>query len=173
LDDDAGVRALYAAHGRELHGFALRCLGDAGLAQEAVQEVFVRAWRAADRYDPSRASMRTWLFAIARTTVIDLARARGARPQLAPAPAAVADEPGEPAEVDRLADAWVVDAALRSLGEDHRAAILAVHHRGLGYEEAGRELGVPAGTVKSRVFYGLRAMRTALEELGWSEVPGG
>jgi RNA polymerase sigma-70 factor, ECF subfamily len=167
------VRALYAAHGRELHGFAMRSLGDAGLAQEAVQEVFVRAWRAADRYDPTRASMRTWLFAIARTTVIDMARARGSRPQLAAAAATPNEEPGSPADVDRLADTWIVEAALRTLGDDHRAAILAVHHRGLGYEEAGRELGVPAGTVKSRVFYGLRAMKTALLELGWGEANDG
>ena len=58
LSDDVGLRAAYAAHGSELYRFALRGLGDAGLAQDAVQETFLRAWRAADKYDPALASLR-------------------------------------------------------------------------------------------------------------------
>jgi len=58
-----------------------RALNDDGLAEEAVQETFLRAWRAADRYDPQRSSLRTWMFAIARNVTIDLARARSARPE--------------------------------------------------------------------------------------------
>jgi RNA polymerase sigma-70 factor (ECF subfamily) len=60
---------------------AHRALNDDGLAQEAVQETFLRAWRAADRYDPKRSSLRTWMFAIARNVTIDLARARSVRPE--------------------------------------------------------------------------------------------
>src|ERR687891_574390 len=75
------VREAYAAHARELYGFAHRSLGDAGLAEEAVQETFVRAWRAGDRFDPEIGSLRTWLFAIVRNIIIDLSRARAARPR--------------------------------------------------------------------------------------------
>ena len=60
---------------------AHRALNDDGLAEEVVQETFLRAWRAADRYDAQRSSLRTWMFAIARNVTIDLARARSARPQ--------------------------------------------------------------------------------------------
>ena len=74
LANDDGVRAVYAAHGPELYRFAVRSLGDRGLAEEAVQETFVRAWRAADRFDDELGSLRTWLFAIVRNVVIDLAR---------------------------------------------------------------------------------------------------
>src|SRR5215469_1195398 len=83
LANDDGVRAVYAAHGPELYRFALRSLGDRGLAEEAVQETFVRAWQAADRFDESLGSLRTWLFAIIRNVVIDMSRARSVRPALA------------------------------------------------------------------------------------------
>src|SRR5204863_365647 len=80
---DDGVRSVYAAHGGELYRFARRALGDDGLAEEAVQETFVRAWQAADRFDERLGSLRTWLFAILRNVVIDLSRARAVRPPLA------------------------------------------------------------------------------------------
>src|SRR6476646_3127679 len=83
LATDDGVRAVYAAHGGELYRFARRALGDAGLAEEAVQEAFLRAWQAAERFDDRLGSLRTWLFAILRNVVIDLSRARAVRPRLA------------------------------------------------------------------------------------------
>ena len=79
LTRERDVREAYAAHSGELYGFALRSLNDAGLAEEAVQETFLRAWRAGERYDPQIGSLRTWLFAILRNVVIDLGRARAAR----------------------------------------------------------------------------------------------
>jgi RNA polymerase sigma-70 factor (ECF subfamily) len=79
LANDDGVRAVYAAHGPELYRFAFRSLNDRGLAEEAVQETFVRAWQAADRFDDALGSLRTWLFAIIRNVVIDLSRARSER----------------------------------------------------------------------------------------------
>ena len=79
LGSEAALRAAYAAHGAELYRFALRQLGDDGLAQEVVQEVFLRAWRRADSFDPSVASLRVWLFAIARNAVIDEARRAAGR----------------------------------------------------------------------------------------------
>ena len=80
LTRERDVREAYAAHSGELYGFAVRSLGDAGLAEEAVQETFLRAWRAGERFDPQIGSLRTWLFAILRNVVIDLGRARAARP---------------------------------------------------------------------------------------------
>lgn len=164
---DAAVRAAYAAHGPELHRFALRALGDSGLAEEAVQEAFVRAWRSSHRYDPARASQRTWLFAILRNVVIDLARARRVRPPLS------AREDGTEAVTDdgieQALTRWQVEAALAALGADHRRALVEVHWRGRPYAEVAAELGVPEGTVKSRVHHGLRAMRSALEGQGWGD----
>jgi RNA polymerase sigma-70 factor (ECF subfamily) len=162
LKDEQDVREAYAAHGGEMYGFALRSLGDSGLAEEAVQEAFLRAWRAGDRFDPGIGSMRTWLFAILRNVVIDLGRARAARPGPA--------EPGlEPAH-DPLEEAllsWQVEEALRRIGDQHRQVLVETYLRGRPYSEVAIELGIPEGTVKSRVYYGLRALRNALEELGY------
>jgi RNA polymerase sigma-70 factor (ECF subfamily) len=162
LTGETGVREAYAAHGGELFGFALRSLGDRGMAEEAVQETFVRAWRAGDRFDPELGSLRTWLFAILRNVVIDLGRARSARREvLDEAPEGV-DEPLEQALL-----AWQVEEALRRIGESHRRVIVETYFRGRPYAELAAELGVPEGTIKSRVYYGLRALRNALEELGY------
>ena len=166
LPDDA-LRAAYDAHGAELYRFARRSLGDASLAEDAVQEAFLRAWRASATYDPARASQRTWLFAILRNVVIDLARARRARPPLAdgtPSADGVADD-----EFEHALNAWQVESALAELDDDHRRVLVEIHWRGRPYHEVADDLGIPAGTVKSRVYYGLRAMRTNLEAQGWRD----
>jgi RNA polymerase sigma-70 factor (ECF subfamily) len=169
LASDDGVRTVYAAHGSELYRFALRSLGDAGLAEEAVQETFLRAWQAAERFDETLGSLRTWLFAIVRNVVIDLSRARAVRPELASvvSQANTTDAPGAD-DIDRILMAWQVEEALRMIGEEHRVAIVEVHYKSRSYADVAVDLGVPVGTVKSRVFYALKAMRLALEELGWS-----
>ncbi len=161
------ARAAYAAHGAELYRFALRQLGDEGAAQDVVQEVFLRAWRAADSYDPQLAGLRTWLFAIARNVVVDEARRFAVRPwQRALADDAGADVPVDAGLDERVVDAWVVEEALGRLGTDHRVAIVQTHLRGRPHGEVAAELGIPVGTLRSRVFYGLKALRLALEEMG-------
>jgi RNA polymerase sigma-70 factor (ECF subfamily) len=169
LASDAGVRAVYAAHGPELYRFALRSLGDRGLAEEAVQEVFVRAWQAADRFDDALGSLRTWLFAIVRNVVIDLSRARAVRPLLAGPYEDAVGEPWEAEALDRMLNTWQVEEALRKVSEEHRRVLVEVHYKGRPYADVADALGVPVGTVKSRVFYALKAMRLALEELGWTD----
>jgi RNA polymerase sigma-70 factor (ECF subfamily) len=165
---DAALRAAYDAHGPELFRFARRSLGDAGLAEDAVQEAFLRAWRASATYDPARASQRTWLFAILRNVVIDLARARRARPPLARRDDAAAEQVADD-ELDRVVTTWQVETALADLDDDHRRVLVEVHWRGRPYGDVARELGIPAGTVKSRVYYGLRAVRATLEAQGWRD----
>lgn len=161
----AELRADYAG---PLHAFALRRLGDRRAAEEVVQDTLVRAWRHADRFDPRRGSEAAWLFAIAGNLVIDRLRRRGARPV-----AAGVDPPDvdrttslDDAEVDRILETWQVADALARLSDDHRHAIVLCHHRGHSVAEAATILGIPEGTVKSRVHYGLKALRVRLEEQG-------
>ena len=168
LATDDGVRAVYAAHGPELYRFAMRSLGDRGLAEEAVQETFVRAWRASDRFDDALGSLRTWLFAIVRNVVIDLSRARAVRPGLSSVDAGSDDGLFVDEAFDQVLTAWQVEEALRMLSEEHRAALVEVHYNARSYNEVAAGLGVPVGTIKSRVYYALKAMRLALEELGWN-----
>jgi RNA polymerase sigma-70 factor (ECF subfamily) len=169
--DTEWITAAYAAHGRELYRFAYRSLGDRGLAEEAVQTAYLRAWRAADRFDDQLGSLRTWLFAIARNVIVDLARARTVRPPVAGRNAANTDERDAHAgdELERLLVSWQVEEALRKLSPEHRVVLVETYYRARPYSDVATELGVPVGTVKSRVFYALRALRLALEELGWQE----
>jgi RNA polymerase sigma-70 factor, ECF subfamily len=169
LASDAGVRTVYAAHGAELYRFAFRSLGDRGLAEEAVQETFVRAWQASDRFDDALGSLRTWLFAIVRNVVIDLSRARAVRPSLAAESTTTTDLGDLSDDIDRVLTSWQVEEALRMLSDEHRSALVEVHYKGRAYGDVAADLGVPVGTVKSRVYYALKAMRLALEELGWSD----
>src|SRR5256885_1437715 len=128
LATDDGVRAVYAAHGPELYRFAVRSLGDRGLAEEAVQETFVRAWRAADRFDDALGSLRTWLFAIVRNVVIDLSRARAVRPGLA-AGRSTNDTIVLDDDVERVLVAWQVEEALQKLSDGHRAPPVEVKYK--------------------------------------------
>ena len=164
LADEAAVASAYRAHGPELYRAAVRSLGDAPLAEEAVQEVFVRAWRAADRYDPMLSSLRTWLFAILRNVVIDLGRARAARPVVAESKIEPSVEP-----IEETLLAWQVEEAMRRIGDQHREILVETYYRGRPYAEVAGELGIPVGTVKSRVYYALRALRIALEEMGYED----
>ena len=142
LTRDSDVREAYSAHAGELYGFALRSLEDPGLAEEAVQDTFLRAWRAGERFDPQIGSLRTWLFAILRNVVIDLGRARASRPV---ATGDVPDVGHEPLEEMLLS--WQVEEALRRIGDQHRRVLVETYLRGRPYAEVAAELGVPEGTV--------------------------
>src|SRR5665811_390723 len=80
LRDEDQVHRTYVLYGPQIYRFLLRGLGDPGAAQDVLQETFLKAWRFADRYDPDLASLRVWLFGIARNAMIDHARAARARP---------------------------------------------------------------------------------------------
>ena len=169
LGDEAGLRAAYAAHGAELYRMAHRALGDAGMAEEAVQETFLRAWRAADRYDPALSSLRTWMFAIARNVVIDLARARSSRPRPAELGPEQAGRPEAQDPIEGALRSWGIEEGLRRISREHRQAIVETYYCGRSCAEVAAETGVPEGTMRSRLFYGLKSLRLALEKMGWTE----
>src|ERR671930_1109012 len=144
LADERDIREAYAAHAGELYGFAVRSLNDHGLAEEAVQETFLRAWRAGRRFDPELGSLRTWLFAILRNVVIDLGRARAARPRVA---ADLPEQGHEPFEDVLLT--WQVEEALRRIGEQHRPGPGSTIRAGSPCRCSGREAPGPWGPRQS------------------------
>jgi RNA polymerase sigma-70 factor (ECF subfamily) len=155
-----------------MYRFALRSLGDPGAAQDAVQETFLRAWRAADRFDPQRASLRGWLFAILRNVVVDHFRAERSRPRLRVVDstrdeglAVTSSQSADPDSSDQVVRSWVVEEALRRIGVDHREAIVQTYLLDRSYEAVAADLGIPTSTLRSRVFYGLKALRVVLEEM--------
>jgi len=157
------MRTAINAYSGEMFGFAQRALGDRGLAEDAVQETFIRAWRATRRFDPALGSQRTWLFAILRNVVIDASRRRTAVPTAARGDDAIEDQ------IDELLRSWVIDEALRRLTTEHRQAVIEVAYRGRPAVELAVELAVPESTVRTRLFYGLKALRLTLDELGWHD----
>lgn len=160
------VRALYARHAAPLLGYVLRLNGgDRGSAEDIVQETLVRAWRNPDALAEHHGSIRPWLYTVARHLVIDGHRARKARPPEV-GEAALAALPGDD-DLDRALESWAVADAIGVLGSDHRAVLLETYYRGRSVGEAAAVLGIPAGTVKSRTYYALRALKLALEERGW------
>jgi RNA polymerase sigma-70 factor (ECF subfamily) len=163
MADDAFIRALYAEHGGALLRYALHLTsGDRQKAEDLLQETIVRAWRHPEALADRPA--RPWLFAVARNLAVDAYRARQSRPP----------EAGQEAfetlpvhdDADRTLESWAVAEALASLRPDHRAVIVETYYRGCSVAEAATTLGIPPGTVKSRTYYALRALKLALQERG-------
>jgi RNA polymerase sigma-70 factor (ECF subfamily) len=162
-DQDALLRTLADEHGPDLFRFALRQTRDRELAEDIVQETLARAWRHPGRIAAGRDAARAWLFTVARNLVIDDARSARRRRELG-----VEEVPERPVDdgVDAVLDRMLVFDALASLSRDHRAVIVAAHYLGRSVREIAEQEGVAEGTVKSRLHYGMRALRLALQERG-------
>jgi len=167
--DEEFVRALYDQHARPLFGYALRLTGgDRQRAEDVVQETLLRAWRHPEKLERTPDAVRPWLFTVARNIAVDAYRARRARP-LEAGPDGI-DLVAVDDEVDRALEAWQVTDALATLSVDHRQVLIETYYRGRSVAEAAATLGIPPGTVKSRTYYALRALRLVLEERGVTEL---
>jgi RNA polymerase sigma-70 factor (ECF subfamily) len=165
--DPDTIRVLYQRYGRLVHAVAYKVLGDVGLAEDATQQTFVQAWRAAGSYDPSRA-LGAWLASIARRAAIDVYRRerrhRGveaidsADPSL---PALVTSPPS----VEEIHDVWEVREALDKLPDQDRELIRLQHYGELTHTEIASQLEIPLGTVKSRSFRAHRRLAGLLGHL--------
>ncbi|MGN9907669.1 RNA polymerase sigma factor [Phytohabitans sp. LJ34] len=156
------MASAYAVHAGELLGFCRRSLRDYAAAEDVVQEVFMRAWRHCHRFEPGVASLRTWLFAIARNAVIDVVRAGRRRAWQLLDHHDLGQLPTPDHDLNQLFDWELLAAALDRISVDHRTIIAGFYLRQRTYEELASELGIPMGTVKSRLYYALRTLRAAL-----------
>jgi RNA polymerase sigma-70 factor (ECF subfamily) len=168
--DQSALSELYDRFGRVAYGVALRILRDEKLAEDAVQEAFLTAWRNADRFMPERAKASTWLLTFVHRRAVDLVRREDRRrvetltEQLESAATGSAEE-----------DAWLrfererVQAALRQLPDQQREALELAYYGGFSQSELADRLGQPVGTIKSRMFTGLARLRELLAEPGPGE----
>jgi RNA polymerase sigma-70 factor (ECF subfamily) len=161
--DDSGD-AWLAAYQRPLVGFVLPIVnGDLQAAEDVVQETMLRGWQHADELRPEQAA--SWLHKVARNIAIsNYHRRRRARPREMPL-----DEASVPAAgdgLDGMVDAMVIASALDALTTDHRQVIVELYYRRRSVAEVAELLSIPEGTVRSRCFYGLRALRKTLEDQG-------
>lgn len=158
------VRELYHRYSGRLYGLGLKLTGNEGLAEEMVQETFVRLWRTAGQFDPARGSARTFIFTIARRLAVDLWRRPSSRPFAAQEEA---DDVEDPADlIDGMILGMAVRDALEALPPAHREVLTLTYHADLTQAEIASRLNVPLGTVKSRTHHALRAFRLAMEERG-------
>jgi RNA polymerase sigma-70 factor, ECF subfamily len=162
-DHGVPLAALYDRYASSLYGLGLRLLGESGMAEDLVQETFVRLWRSAQRFDPERGSVRTFTFSIARRAAVDLLRRSASRPL--PTVEGGTDEAIEEA-FDSLVLGLDVREALSALAPKHREVLELILDEDLGRAEIAERLGIPVGTAKTRIFYGLKALRLELEERG-------
>jgi RNA polymerase sigma-70 factor (ECF subfamily) len=163
--DELALAELYDRFGRTAYGLALRVLRDRSLAEDAVQEAFLIAWRTADTFMPERARASTWLLTLVHRRAVDLVRREQRRRA---DPIEVAGEPDGEGAVDEAV--WLryererVQAALRQLPDQQREALELAYYGGFSQSELAERLGQPVGTIKSRMFSGLARLRDLLAE---------
>jgi RNA polymerase sigma-70 factor (ECF subfamily) len=163
---ETALAELYDRYGRPAYGLALRVLRDEALAEDAVQEAFLGVWRTASRFVPERGTASTWILTLVHRRAVDLVR-REQRRRTDPLESAA--EPGAGSVDD---EAWLrlqrerVQHALRQLPDQQREALELAYYGGFTQSELAERLGLPLGTIKSRVFAGLARLRELLGEPG-------
>jgi RNA polymerase sigma-70 factor, ECF subfamily len=154
---------LYGIYGRRVYGLGLRLFGDRGLAEELVQETSLRLWRSCDRFDPGRGTVHTFVFTLARRAGIDLLRRRSSHSTPAIAVEHL-DAPAGDGAFDELVLALDIRDVLESLSPKHREVLELQYLGDMTQAQIAARLDVPLGTVKTRTFHALRALRELLTE---------
>jgi RNA polymerase sigma-70 factor (ECF subfamily) len=158
----ARVDALWDRHATPLFSYLLRLtLGDRRQAEDLLQETLLRAWRFLQNESVDVGMLRPWLYTVARRLAIDAGRARQVRP-MEVSVKDIAEIPASGDEIDRLLVAEIVRRALMTLSPEHRRTLIEVYYRDRTAKEAAAVLGIPEGTVKSRIHHALRHLRTAI-----------
>jgi RNA polymerase sigma factor (sigma-70 family) len=164
--DESALAELYDRVGRVAYGLAFRVLRDDRLAEDAVQEAFLAVWRSAGAFRPERAKASTWILTLVHRRAVDLVR-REERRRADPLDDATAGAATSESAEDA---AWVgferdrVQAALRQLPDTQREAIELAYYGGFSQSELAERLGLPLGTIKSRMFTGLARLRELLDD---------
>ncbi len=158
------LRVLYSRYAGRVFGLGVQLLGDRGLAEELVQETFVRVWRNAARYDPARGSAPTFIFTIARHLAVDLWRRPSSRANDPESP-----PPPDDDRVDSLLASLEVREAMNSLSDAHREILELSFGHDLKQAEIAERLSIPIGTVKTRSHHALRSLKVALQQRGFSD----
>ena len=168
-DDERALRALHARYAGPLYGYARQALRDDGAAEELVQDVLMRAWQHADALDRPD-ELGPWLYTVARNLVIDRHRRARSRPSIGGNVTTLdsyrhaGDDEAEDV-TELLARSELIDA-LRRLSPAQREAIVEVFYRNATVATCATALGIAEGTVKSRLYYGLRALRDMFDQMG-------
>ncbi len=160
---EALARRLYEQHGPALNRWAVGRFSDPQVAEEVVHETVMSAWRKHDQYNPERGSERAWVFGIVKN--VAASRHRSATRHLRMVLTDDVDNRAiDDVELARLAEVSLIVDAFDALTDDHRMVVAAAYWEGMSTREIAALLGIPDGTVKSRLHYALKILRTQLEE---------
>ena len=160
------MRVLYAEHAAAIWRYAMRLTGDAARAEDVVQETLLRAWRHPEVTADSERSARAWLFTVARNLVIDERRSARFRSESGTDDMEKAADRAGPDEVESALNRMLLGEAIAALSDDHRAVIRRAYYQGWSTAQIASDLDIAEGTVKSRLHYGVRALRLRLQEMG-------
>ncbi|MFJ2323022.1 sigma-70 family RNA polymerase sigma factor [Pseudomonas sp. NPDC087817] len=164
LGDRRAFETLYRSVGPRLHGVALRFMGRADLAEEVLQESFVRIWNNASRYEAHLSAPLTWMINITRNQAIDQLRKHRDRPLSDLEQDALADEsPSAHEQLSSAREAHALNRCLESLDSMQRQSISVAYFHGLSCTELAEHLATPLGTVKSWIRRGMERLRRCLE----------
>lgn len=159
--DPRAMRELYRIHGPALFGAAFRVLGDRTLAEDAVQQAMLQAWKAAASFDPKR-NIAPWLVTITKRCAIDVyRRERRHRSEGLGDHDAAAPAPG----IETAWEVYRVRRALQELAQAEREILVLTHFAGMTHEEVAGHLEIPLGTVKSRSYRAYRKLTTLLADM--------
>lgn len=159
--DQTALEAVFDEYSGAVKAIALRVLHDDALADDVVQDTFVRLWNSPEKFRPERGSLRTFLLTVAHGRAVDVVRSEVARSRRE-------QRPPDPDHYDLEEEVWsrslseTVRAALEDLAPGEREAISLAYFGGLSYVEVARRLGEPEGTVKSRIRSGMKKLATSL-----------
>jgi RNA polymerase sigma factor (sigma-70 family) len=166
------LAALYDRYGPRAYSLARRVCVDEGLAEDVIQEVFLAFWQAPRRFDPDRGSFSTWILTLVHHRSVDAVRREATvRRRTVPAAATDGDDwsapagPGADQDALRAVAAGQVRTALGALPADQRQALALAYFGGYTQREVASVTGVPLGTVKSRMFTGMKRLRAVLTPL--------
>lgn len=164
LGDQRALETLYRRHGGAALSLANRILRNRALAEEAVQEVFVRLWNDPLRFDPKRGALRSFLLRDTHGRAVDLLRSEVSRRNREEKDGLLSSvtAPGPEQEVWEAVRSEKVRTALRALPEDERRAVMLAYFGGYSYREVAEQLGTPEGTIKSRIRNGLKRLQGPL-----------
>lgn len=167
--DQSALRQLYERHSTRVFRFLMRLVGNRSTAEELMNEVFLDCWRNARRFE-GRAAPSTWLLAIARNKAYSKLRRGRGEEQLDDAHESIRDETPDPeTRADHASHERVMRACIRELTADQREIIDLVYYQEQSVEEVAEIIGIPAGTVKSRLFHARRRLGELLRVRGVSE----
>jgi RNA polymerase sigma-70 factor (ECF subfamily) len=167
--EEAVMRVLYDEHAAALWRYAVRLTGDTARAEDVVQETLLRAWRHPEVTEDSERSARAWLFTVARNLIIDERRSARFRSESRTPDVEGMEQAADraaPDEVETALDRMLLGEAIGQLSEDHRAVIRRAYYQGWSTAQIATDLQIAEGTVKSRLHYGMRALRLKLQEMG-------